>query len=765
MYKTTVATLDEFRDLRPVWNRLLLESEYPIVFLTWEWIYTWWEQFGEEGRLPIILVVSDGEEIKGILPLYSQTFLLQNYWLSGRVLAFCSAMDLFPDHVDIIAAPAHAHECIRSIVDFLVSEHRSWDVIRLPMITSSCQLFRYFTDDGMRIPGMLVDVEESSRAYFIPIAESFDRYLGRLEAKQRYNLRTRARKLYEQHGVRYAGAEADPLEYLQYVFSLHRQRAARKGIESSFMGSKVYEFHRAFAARVAANDWLSIRVLKRGAEVIAASYNFEYAGRVFSYQKGFDPAWERYGPGSVLVYELIREAFERGRREYNFLQGAETYKGSWARDFRRLSTILCFNNTPLGHLAHGKYHLRRVVKRLGDAREGKDASREQGQALDDKPTSGRLGAPSSRGDAKYVQEVNDIEELQVIKGEWDALVDAMRYPTVFCTWEWCTAWWRHFGIGRRLRLFLIRQKGELRGVLPLYSEAKFLGTDGRIGRVLGYCGAADLFPDPLDLVAAQEDSRGCADAVAQYLEANSGGWDILHLRYLTEDSDMVQSAMNRTDERAVVQRISGAPYIPLSGSYEAYLRGLSANERGKISRSRRKLMGEQGAVYCNIGAEDRERALESLVRLHELRATERGIRSSFARTRVLNFHRDLLERIDSSQIWLRALRVGTALVAVYYGFALNGRVSYFQLGHDPEWGRFSPGAVLLQETIREAYERGYQEYNFLQGEESFKVRWTQSVRSLYAIDVFNDSALGWLSLRAVNTRRWLKSRLVAERPR
>jgi len=347
--------------------------------------------------------------------------------------------------------------------------------------------------------------------------------------------------------------------------------------------------------------------------------------------------------------------------------------------------------------------------------------------------------------------------MHSIKAEWNALAASMRCPTVFCMWEWIFTWWQHFGAGRNLRLFLIRRDSQLKGILPLFSERRFLSSDGRIGRVLGYCSASDLFPDPLDIVSAPADARECAKAALNYLKTTATDWDVLHLRFLTEDSELLRCAADGSRGDAETARISGAPYISITGSYDDYLRGLSGNERSKIGRSRRKLLGAQGVEYVDLGSEDTPQVLQALLELHEKRAGEKKIHSSFAHARVVAFHQAFLNRVDRSHVWLRGLRYQGALIAVFYGYALGGRLSYYQLGHDPAWATSSPGAVLLQETIREAFERGFTEYNFLQGEEGFKFRWTSQIRRLHAVDVFNRSPLGRLSRWAISARRRLKS--------
>ena len=367
----------------------------------------------------------------------------------------------------------------------------------------------------------------------------------------------------------------------------------------------------------------------------------------------------------------------------------------------------------------------------------------------------RTTAPSSTL-GKYIAVLANTAELRASRREWNALVERMRYPSVFSGWEWISTWWEHFGAEPDLRTLMVYRDGELKGILPLYLSRRSAARHARVGRVLSYCAAADLYPDPLDIICAAEDAQGCGEAVLNYLRHPALDWDVLHLRFLTENSLLLRDLSHAAEYSPRVEQVSVAPYIPIAGSYDDYLDGLSANERSNIRRRRRKLIDAQGAAYTDFRSDDPQHVLGALFELHQRRAAEKRIDSSFARTEVLSFVRVLLTRLNRGSVWLRGIRHGSETIAVFLGFVAGGRLAYYQLGYEPAWSEFSPGSVLLQETIREAFESGLGEYNFLQGGEAFKHRWAREVRPLYAVDLFNRSFHGQLSRSLRAARRVLK---------
>jgi CelD/BcsL family acetyltransferase involved in cellulose biosynthesis/peptidoglycan/xylan/chitin deacetylase (PgdA/CDA1 family) len=357
---------------------------------------------------------------------------------------------------------------------------------------------------------------------------------------------------------------------------------------------------------------------------------------------------------------------------------------------------------------------------------------------------------------KYTAVLANSTELRASRREWNALVERMRYPSVFSGWEWISTWWEYFGAERDLQTLMIYRDGELKGILPLYLSRRSGARHARVGRILSYCSAADLYPDPLDIVCAEEDAHSCSEAVLNYLRHSALEWDVLHLRFLTENSLLLRELSHAVDYCPRVEQVSVAPYVPIVRGYDDYLDGLSGNERSNIRRRRRKLIDAQGASYTDFRSDDPQQVLDALFQLHQKRAAEKRIDSSFASAEVQSFVRALLTRLHRGSVWLRGIRFGSETIAVFLGFVAGGKLAYYQLGYNPAWSEFSPGSVLLQETIREAFESGLSEYNFLQGGEAFKHRWAREVRPLYSVDLFNRSFHGQLSRSLRAAQRVLK---------
>jgi CelD/BcsL family acetyltransferase involved in cellulose biosynthesis len=79
--------------------------------------------------------------------------------------------------------------------------------------------------------------------------------------------------------------------------------------------------HAAFKA-----GWLQLAFLEIGGEKAAGYLNFDYAGHIWVYNSGLNPAFREYSPGWVLLGYLLQWANENKRLSFDFMRGDEDYK-------------------------------------------------------------------------------------------------------------------------------------------------------------------------------------------------------------------------------------------------------------------------------------------------------------------------------------------------------------------------------------------------------------------------------------------------------
>jgi CelD/BcsL family acetyltransferase involved in cellulose biosynthesis len=113
---------------------------------------------------------------------------------------------------------------------------------------------------------------------------------------------------------------------------LHRRRWTARG-ELGVLSDDLISFHREVGRRFVAEGVLRLYVLSLGAAPAAAFYGFHAKGRSVYYLSGFDPTYERYSPGTLVVAHALERALLDDRAEaFDFLRGAEAYKYAWGAE-------------------------------------------------------------------------------------------------------------------------------------------------------------------------------------------------------------------------------------------------------------------------------------------------------------------------------------------------------------------------------------------------------------------------------------------------
>lgn len=304
------------------------------------------------------------------------------------------------------------------------------------------------------------------------------------------------------------------------------------------------------------------------------------------------------------------------------------------------------------------------------------------------------------------------------------LAKRMAYPSFFCCGDWLKVAAASLKGSETLVLLQVTSSRGVLAVLPLVCMTNQLG-----GKDFGFLGR-EYFPDPLGLICAKEDRAVSVLAIKEYL-LNTSGWDRFFLDWVLED-ELAHWGLPGT-------QVSVEPFKVLPASFDTVLAGFSKKKRYNLRAGARKFQ-EAGGQFVGPATTHTERLklLEMLFSLHHKRATEKKLKSSFVGERVRDFHFKLVAESDYVRIF--GLKLKGVVVAVLYGFELEGKFFYYQIAHDPDFSEYSPGAVLLFMVLEDSCGRGIGEFNFLQGDESYKGVWTQDSRPLFRV-VFSRGTL------------------------
>jgi CelD/BcsL family acetyltransferase involved in cellulose biosynthesis len=188
------------------------------------------------------------------------------------------------------------------------------------------------------------------------------------------------------------------------------------------------------------------------------------------------------------------------------------------------------------------------------------------------------------------------------------------------------------------------------------------------------------------------------------------------------------------------------PAIRLGGAFEDYLSALPEGTGKQWLRRRRWLERRPGYRFeIRREAADVASGMEILFHLHRRRWALEGGSDGITGPEVETFHRLAARRLaDQGTAVLFVLHVEGEPRAALYGFDTGERISFYQAGHDPAWRQRSVGTVVLGLAIETAFSERKTEFDFLHGNEDYKLAWANVSRRTVTLGVRGPGLRPWL---------------------
>jgi CelD/BcsL family acetyltransferase involved in cellulose biosynthesis len=310
--------------------------------------------------------------------------------------------------------------------------------------------------------------------------------------------------------------------------------------------------------------------------------------------------------------------------------------------------------------------------------------------------------------------------------EWDALADRSGADP-FVRPGWIDAWRAAFG-GGSLEQLVVRRDGQLVGVLPMVVR-------------LGVWRSPTNEHSPAFAPVAQD--AAALDALAEALLERAA--TALSLGFLDAGSaefDALRRAAESAGYATHVRPIHRSPVLVIGeeADWEASLsRGMLAD-----LRRRRRRLTERGRL--TVASAREPSALAELLALE--RRSWKGDRGTAiaSEARVRGFY-DAVAAWAAARGSLRVavLRLDDQPLAALLALEEAGALHLLKAGYDPDFARWSPGQLLLQEVLRRAFADGLRRVELHGADEPYKRAWTSEVRPRVALEAFAPTPAGRLA--------------------
>lgn len=306
------------------WSRIAEASPRATVFQTWEWTRAWWDHFGRNRRL-WVLVFEDGGQPAGFAALFLPPPAAP--LRVGRLLGTGGS-----DYLDLLALPDQEGAVRDALWRFLAERRRTWDWLDLQQLRPGGVLREADPPSGP-VRGSFWPGETCP---YLPLPETWEAFRKSLGKKLRGNIGYYERALAKQYVVEMRTATKETLtDDITAFFDLHQRRWNRRWLPGAFVTTAARAFHEDVSGRLLERGWLRLHTLDLDGETLAALYCFQFGARCVYYLGGFEPTLARFSIGTVLTAQAIRYAIEQDQAtEFDFVRGDEPYKYKWGAQDR-----------------------------------------------------------------------------------------------------------------------------------------------------------------------------------------------------------------------------------------------------------------------------------------------------------------------------------------------------------------------------------------------------------------------------------------------
>ncbi|MEI6562944.1 MAG: GNAT family N-acetyltransferase [bacterium] len=323
---TRITDPTQFQTLRKHWNSLLQDSAGNNPFLTFEWLSTWWDVFGE-GKELCVLLVEDREELVAIAPLYSHTQCVTG--VSLLEIGLLGNQLVGSDFLGFIIKKGRDLDVLAAIGNELNHELH-WDRLVLDDVDGDSTLIGSFRDLG-QTTGCYVSQRPASTCPAMALPATWDEFMGQPDKIfKRIVQRECVKKLHKRHQVELllSVGEQPLAPWLQKLFDLHTDRWHSAGQPGAFDDARMKEFYSRVSALFNTCGWLRLSALRVDGNIDVMEYGVVYGDTYYSLQGGCSAKGLELKAGHVLQYHIF-ESLVGHIHEFRFLRGAERYKYQW----------------------------------------------------------------------------------------------------------------------------------------------------------------------------------------------------------------------------------------------------------------------------------------------------------------------------------------------------------------------------------------------------------------------------------------------------
>jgi CelD/BcsL family acetyltransferase involved in cellulose biosynthesis len=346
--------------------------------------------------------------------------------------------------------------------------------------------------------------------------------------------------------------------------------------------------------------------------------------------------------------------------------------------------------------------------------------------------------------------VRTLPGLTALEPEWSALYEQAEQKNPFLSYSWTYACLQNQAPVPELSVLAMRRSGKLVGLAPLCIEKRF-GL-----RILRFI--AEDRSDYLGFLLSSAND-GIEELVMAQLADRRLNWDLALLHRLAEPFTTIHKLSPPTGRWHRTEWTASA-YHRFEGDFEA-LHEAGPSWIREMRKRQRRFVRDGGSALRLAGAE----AAGKLTLVGEIEAASwKGAKDCMRLQPGAGqniFREAFLNLGDQVELWLALFRGRP--VAYRIDFLCGDRLWLYQGAFDAAYDKVRAGSVLSYVATERAWLHGVREYDYLTGDEAYKLNRTSALRPIFSLAGHRRTARGWLAYGLLVAPRWKLRRVAALR--
>jgi CelD/BcsL family acetyltransferase involved in cellulose biosynthesis len=320
--------------------------------------------------------------------------------------------------------------------------------------------------------------------------------------------------------------------------------------------------------------------------------------------------------------------------------------------------------------------------------------------------------------------VSDFRRLEQYSSQWERLWQSDPRAEIFQTFSWARAWWHAFGHRYNLCSLVVFSGDEVIGIVPLVERdgcLQFLGTPEA---------------DYADILCEERHAVEVLSWALRTLSQSVKGWEECAFRHLSKHSRVARHYRELPRQlRARLHCVTAERQhtIILRQRREDVFKSLLGKHHTRRIQNKLRKAGRVRFHHVET-AQAAAQYLPAFFLNHVRRHAVVGRESSCAVPEFCEFMRELTrELLPSGNLRFGVLELDGQPLAWAFAFEVNGKYLLYQHTFDLDAWHYTPGELLLWNTLE--YARGHvpREFDFGKGDELYKDRFANYSRETFSL--------------------------------